>query len=94
MFAEILWLQIDTVSIKVILMVTENAPERLRAWMERSEMSRTELAALLGVSVPTASQLATGARTPSLSLAARIQHVTGIQASEWVRRDDIEGVAV
>jgi transcriptional regulator with XRE-family HTH domain len=77
-------------------MVRENAHERLCMWMERSGMSRTELAALLGVSVPTTSQLATGARTPSLSLAVRIQHVTGIQPSEWVRPtvSDVEGIPV
>ena len=66
-------------------MVRENAHERLRAWMDRSEMTTTALAALLGVSAPTVSQLTTGVRTPSLSLAVRIQHVTGIQASEWVK---------
>lgn len=69
-------------------MVTENAHERLRAWMKRSELTTRGLAQLLGNSVPHTSQLLTGARTPSLALAARIEHITGIQASEWVKRDE------
>ncbi len=60
------------------------ARARFTAWLERANLTHAEAASQLGVTRAQVSHVALGTRTPSLSLAARIQQVAGIAATAWV----------
>ena len=49
----------------------------LSKWLSHHHVVHARAAALLGVSTPYVSMLATGARRPSLALLSRIEKVTG-----------------
>ncbi len=65
--------------------MVKNAGDELRAWMERSGRSYEDVADTLGISTSYISNLLTGGRTPSLALATRIAHLTGIQPTSWAK---------
>lgn len=54
-------------------------------WYERSKMSYTEIAKLLGCSRQSVSNIANGHRTPGLALAQRIEKVSGgaVKVGSW-----------
>lgn len=67
-----------------------SARERLRKW--RGSRSQAEVAELLEVEQARVSKLESGKyRRPSLTLALRIQEVTGIPAKQWDRPTDRTG---
>ncbi len=58
----------------------------LKVWREANSLNQEEAAAILGTTKPTISRLETGARTPSLTLAAKLSEHTGISIDSFVRR--------
>lgn len=62
------------------------AADRLRVFRETRRMTRKDLAAALGVHRSMIAQIESGARTPGLLLAARIEALTGgfVAPREWV----------
>lgn len=68
----------------LLTVVTLNPRDRLREWMALSKLSQPDLAAMLNITQPHVSRIVVGERRPSLSLAVRIERVTGIPATSWV----------
>lgn len=75
-------------------MKPDNAGKRLLSWLKGQDMTQRAFANQFEITESMVSGLVNGDRKPSLVLAARIQAVTGIQATEWVESDDVEGVPV
>ncbi|MCR4376283.1 MAG: helix-turn-helix domain-containing protein [Acidobacteria bacterium] len=67
--------------------MAKRKPTALRQWLNSREETQTWLADQLGISDAFASELLSGKRTPSLSLAVRIETLTGIAPR------DLAGVA-
>ena len=63
-------------------------PDRLRAWMKRAGWDQGRVADYLEVSPAQVSHLVCGTRSPSLALAARIQRMANIPATDWVTDND------
>ena len=59
------------------------APEALALFMERHRLHDASMAALVEASRTGVTKLRSGERDPSLALAARLEHVTGIPAAAW-----------
>lgn len=57
----------------------------LREWRERRKITRTKLAADLGISENYVWKIENRGFVPSMQLAISIEHQTGILASEWPR---------
>lgn len=55
----------------------------LTEWIQASGMTRREVAFALGIGPAMLSLLESGKRKPSLSLAVRIEKLTGIRPAEW-----------
>ena len=72
-------------------MPTNSAHVQLRGWMQLHSTSQADLTRALQISESTVSRLLSGERSPSLSLAIRIAHLTGIQPTAWAK-PDVEGV--
>ena len=64
---------------------TQMAPERLRCYLKKQRLTQSALAAELGISNAHLSELLSGQKYPSLTLASRIQNITGIPAAEFAR---------
>ena len=60
---------------------------RLEVWLTAKELSRTELAALLGVSVPLVSLVLAGKRPASAGFKARFTRAFGWEAARVVFDD-------
>lgn len=58
--------------------------ERLRDWIGRSKVNQRQAAEILGVHPVVLCQWLSGERTPGLSNALLIEHVTGIAVESWV----------
>lgn len=56
----------------------------LAAWMERSKLTRAQLAHILGISRPYMTQLLGGLRTPSLPLGKKIYDLSGVPIRAWL----------
>ena len=65
----------------------KSARDELREWLARQNMTGVALAGRVGIQPPMISMLINGVRVPSLSVAARIEDVTGIPARSWVTRN-------
>lgn len=65
--------------------------ELLRIWRaaQQPSISQNELADRLGVSGGRIGQLETGGPSPGLELATRIEELTGIAATSWVRQEHV-----
>ncbi|MBY0395630.1 MAG: hypothetical protein K2X91_04055 [Thermoleophilia bacterium] len=59
------------------------APEALALFMERHRLHDAAMATLVDASRTGITKLRSGERDPSLALAARLEHVTGIPAAAW-----------
>lgn len=59
------------------------APEALALFMERHKLHDAAMATLVEASRTGITKLRSGERDPSLGLAARLEHVTGIPAAAW-----------
>lgn len=62
--------------------------EKLRSRMAEMGITQLDLSLRLGVSRPYLSQVINGQRSPGLNLAAGIERVMGIPASEWAQGKD------
>lgn len=60
----------------------------LRKWREDRELKQEDAATLLGLNVPTLSRYETGARTPSLTQAAKLSEKTGIPIDRFVKQPE------
>lgn len=63
---------------------------RLSEWIQRRALTHQAAADELGFTRPFITLLLSGMRRPSLEVAFRIQHVTGIPAESWVSTDGDE----
>lgn len=64
----------------------ETSPNQLlREWRERQKITRTKLAADLGISENYVWKIENRGFVPSVQLAISIEHQTGIPASSWPR---------
>lgn len=70
------------------------APERLKAYLDRTGQNQVQFANESGFSEPFVCQLLNGTRRPSLDKAARLEALTGIPASAWASTEDAEPVSV
>jgi plasmid maintenance system antidote protein VapI len=75
-------------------MALKNAHDELRDWISRSGRDTAYVASALQITTPHVTHLVKGSRTPSLRLAVRIAALTGIPVSDWVKRDEVEGVPI
>jgi len=66
--------------------VISAAGRRLRVWLKASKRSQSSLARELRISPGYITMLLAGARTPSLEVAKRLQDVTGIPATAFIRK--------
>lgn len=57
--------------------------ERLRDWIDRSKLNQREASEVLGCHDVVLSQWLSGARTPGLDNAHRIEDITGISTESW-----------
>jgi transcriptional regulator with XRE-family HTH domain len=57
--------------------------EQLRDYLRRSRRTQRDFARELGLAEPTVSRLLSAATRPSITLAARIETVTGIPIRAW-----------
>lgn len=64
----------------------DSASAQLRAYLKRERLTQSAFAAELGISNSHLSELLSEQTTPSLSLAARIENVTGIPAREFAEQ--------
>jgi len=64
--------------------IATDTETRLQAWVRRRKKTKKEIAEEFGISAPYLSMILSGARTPSLTVAARLEDVTGIPAREFV----------
>lgn len=68
-------------------MARRSAPnERLGEYRKSRQLFLEDLAKSIGCAPSTLSALIIGTRRPGLRLALQIEHVTGIEAADWVRR--------
>lgn len=58
--------------------------ERLRRWIDRSQLSQTEAAAIIGIDMTVLSRILSGERRPGLKMAVRIAKKTGIPVEVWL----------
>lgn len=58
--------------------------ERLADYRDRSRLKQYELAELLQITDAYLSQLLSGVRRPSLTIAVRIENTTGVPAESWL----------
>jgi transcriptional regulator with XRE-family HTH domain len=65
--------------------VKASSQQRLRAWLKAARRTQRSLAEELGVSPPYIAMLIAGERTPSLPVAKRLQEITGIPATQFVK---------
>ncbi len=73
-----------------VAVMSENRPDTspnqlLREWRERAGITRTKLAADLGISENYVWKIENRGFVPSVQLAISIEHQTGIPASSWPR---------
>lgn len=59
--------------------------ERLKAWLDRHELTQDAFADDLGISGAHLSQIISGSRKPSLTLAADLEARTGIPSRDWAQ---------
>jgi transcriptional regulator with XRE-family HTH domain len=59
----------------------------LREWRKRAKRTLAELAAECETSEASISRIERGDQTPSLSLAVKLEHVTGIPAREFLPKE-------
>ncbi len=62
---------------------------QLRIWRAVQDTSQKELSTRLGISDSHLSRLEAGEVTPGLELATRIEELTGIPATSWVRKESV-----
>lgn len=74
--------------VEPVVVVTKVDPNEhpLRAWRAANNMTLMQLAERVGVGQPTLSDIETWRRPPSLSLALRLEEVTGITPRNLARR--------
>lgn len=60
------------------------APRQLLLWLRSTRQKQAAAAKILGIHKSTLSQFLNGEKTPSLKLAVRLQHITGIRPESWV----------
>lgn len=66
------------------LLASSPAPAKLRAFRGLKDWNQEQLGAELGVEKGWISRIESGDGSPSLELAAKIERLTGIGASEWM----------
>lgn len=62
----------------------KSAPEKIRLIRIHRGLNQEQAAGVLDIAPATLSNFETGARTPSLEVAVRIERVFGIPASSWI----------
>lgn len=72
------------------LLASSPAPAKLRAFRGLKDWSQEQLGAELGVEKGWISRIEGGYNSPSLELAAKIERLTGIAASEWVDLEEVK----
>lgn len=62
---------------------------KLKLWLEETDIRQADFARMLGISQPTVSQLANGARYPKMELALKIRDVTKgkVKLEDWIKED-------
>lgn len=65
------------------------APDRLRRWRERAELSQQEAAVMVGIDLPRYNAFERGRERPGIDIATKIQNVTGglVLATHWAQLD-------
>lgn len=58
--------------------------ERLKRWLERSQINQREAARIIGIHFTHLSQILSGRRSPGLANAVVIERETGIPVEAWV----------